>query len=729
MALSKWTDKINGKDYVNADDINNIARAILELENRPVTPSEPANGSITSEKLATDSVTTGKIKDGSVTKEKTSFIEKNPVYGKNLFDVSAVLEGFIVNPNGGVSANANYFASDFIEVDQAKNYCLSIHYSNASTVVIAFYSDNAANAVPLKNPLQGEYANIKVKNDATVDGLTRLYLVLGENGDFAFPSGTKYFRFCMFPARLSNSIQFEEGAFPTSLEDFGIIEYEYRFDKSIKVPSTEEVAALVEKVENLENSGSEQEKPLFVSVGENDISIVGKIGKSQKIQIDGMLKYSTGNDQFNLTLRTISKDGVIQIKDDGATDDLPPISMNYGNVGANHGYEFVNIRFNAPVEIGQKITRTSDGTEFLCVDDDVFVVSCYEDANGLWQKNDDGSTDKIIVGEAFKDEASTEFIVQANATFVRYKSANHHKYSFVVDGEKTTEHKNYNCDTFTIKETYDIISYKGLWDFYANNANSGVSYDDAREDLPVCMTVENIYTFDERCSMVVNTTFRAVEKIKIQQAGVIQNYLLAKDAADSEYMYVNNTFEKNGVDLSTFINVNDLPTDGVSFNGTEFGENGVANRNVLWVTSAGGEKKYGLTTGFIPDLSYSKDNNRKPLLGAIWQVYHTKKSYPYGVRVKTMNVGESLTFLAYRSYLPEETPVTNFNIVDVGNSAYLFIDAHEEGVFTVEIDSRYYSRTIEALEQNGIEMSSDVVGSSLSFSVLKDRGNAVFKLK
>lgn len=718
------TSKVSVTDIV--DDL------ITNLSDRPLSAAQGV-----ALKNLIDEMSVFEIEDGSITPEKTSFIKSENQLSKNLFDKTSAQSGVIVNANGGVIESPNYFTSDFIPVTHSKSYCLSIRYSIDSAIVVAYYSDNDSNSVPLNTPFHGDFSGLKVNMSGTVDGNAVKYIVIGSGSTLEFPEETNYVRFCMMPARLENSIQFETGMQPTSYEDYACVGKTYYLDETIQLP-------LSDKVNDLESRFNEFEeikgatKSLSVIIADKAISLIGKLGETQTIQIDGNLAFAGGNDQFNLTSRTISKDGDIQIIDSSAGDDLPPIDINYGGVGGNHHYNFLKctVTLNGVgLEYcpGLVLVRKTDGVEFLVVDYDedtvslVFLPYCTDNADGLPQiaNVEIEADDELWYSDMY-------FCKCGQSSSVRYKSTNHHKYSFIVDGGETTEHKNYNCDTFSIKETYDIISPQGVWDFYESGIDPAVTdkrYYNLREEFPVCMTVENIYTFDGKCSMLVNTTFRAVEKIKIQQAGIIQNYLLAKGTDDLEYMYVNKAFEKDGVNLSSLVNINDLPESTIAFKGTEFGDDGVANRNVLWVTSSTGEKKYGLTTGFIPDLSSSKDSVRKTYLGDIWRVYFTKKSYPYGVRVQILNPGEAMSFLAYRSYLPEEIPVTNFNIVDVGNIAYLFIDAHEAGVYTVEVDAKYHNRVIEILEQKDIGVSSDIVGDSITFNVSSDYGYAVLKLK
>ena len=76
-------------------------------------------------------VDTAKVADKAITPDKTDFIS----VGKNLFDKDNGHTGYIISSNGELTANGNYFVSNFILVEPSTNYYIS------STSVFAWYDD------------------------------------------------------------------------------------------------------------------------------------------------------------------------------------------------------------------------------------------------------------------------------------------------------------------------------------------------------------------------------------------------------------------------------------------------------------------------------------------------------------------------------------------------------------------------------------------------------------
>ena len=77
------------------------------------------------------------ILEGSVTPDKTSFMSSILLFGKNRFDKSTLINGFYVNAvTGGLSANASYFASDWIRTADIRSQEITL----TNLIHIAFYT-------------------------------------------------------------------------------------------------------------------------------------------------------------------------------------------------------------------------------------------------------------------------------------------------------------------------------------------------------------------------------------------------------------------------------------------------------------------------------------------------------------------------------------------------------------------------------------------------------------
>lgn len=673
--------------------------------------------------LTEGAVHTEHLADGAVTLDKVSFTAD--AVGKNLIDTTKLTKGRLT-AQGTVGGKPDQSVTDFIEIDPLSSYV----YSCIGTTGVSYVSYRFEYYDEQKQHISGAGSNgvnTNTANRKVVEGITHDYDVLTP------PPEARFIRISASTVGFPIA-QFEKGVESTAYEAYMTVK---RFDGVDVLNSTD--------VENTLDSEDEKKvlsakqgsiissklplKKLAVSFaevdGEESVLVHGRIGKKQSVKMTIGLG-SGGNGQVNFDNTELIRGTSTQMRNVHGTDDVAPLRTNYGTLGGNHAYDFIGV-VDSTGALANRIGQTCNNgtTDFLLVD--------YKAASNVgvfarpYISGDVNEVSAATIAEGDVLTFADGSITAGADSSVSYRSINKRVCSFVVDGKETTEQRNYECDTFAIRETYNIVSLKGIWDYYADEANHGKAYNTALADFGGFLVVEITYTIGANCSMVVNTTYRALENMRLNDCGTIQSGLSIAGTNDTVYMYLHKAGATGGYDFSTPIA---LPSGELSQTVRLTPNNsGVCNRNVVLVKKSDGTLSYGFTSGFIPDISCSKDAERAKN-GKLWEIrYNSKKSYPVAVYNKTLLAGESMTFLAYRAFLPEETPVTNFNIVDVGETAYLFIDAHTSGTFTVDVDSKYCNRVIDVLEQNNIEISSDVVGNSITFGVTDDYGYATLKLK
>lgn len=690
--------------------------------------------SLGSAALTEGAVQTEHLADDSVTIDKVAFIEGG--VSKNLFNHNDVVDGYTLNAkagngttNSGVMAKSGISTSAYIPIDTANKYCLSVFGTHTAQYLRYSFFTSLTDAPTGEN----EYytSSSAPWNTGSVGGERCVFVTFGTDGttDFAIPSDAKYFRFSTYTPELSGfKLQFEEGDATTAYEEYG--ETPVRFT-GVDVLNSDDYADLQTQIEesgaNVASSGD-----LTVTLDGDALTVASALGKRQEITIGATLKDSGYNNQFNLHSVAISKDGAEQYNE-RPTDDIAPLRTNYKTIGANHSYEIPRVTSSSlnATFIGKTCTNTTDATEYVMVDyttGGVFVPRCTQGTNYASY-----ARSTIAVGDILSFSNGTEITVEAVAN-VRYKTVSGVKNYVLADGRKIESATAQKCNTLQVMETYNIISLNGIWDYYANG-NTG-AYNDVLEELPVCIEMKHTYTFTKGCLLTINTTVRAIEYTYLGNCGMIQHAFLGKSKVNGEtqtddtvYMYINGAGEVDGVNFGGLV-------DMTGYNQTVFlkpENSAVCNRDVMRCVTADGGLVCGFTTGYIPDLSQSKDSLREGIT-QYWEVRSNGKVYPVAVYGKNLAAGETANFLAYRAFLPEETPVTNFNIVDVGDTAYLFIDAHESGTYTVDVDTKYCNRAIEVLEQSKISIDSDVVGNSITFKVSdftlpSDYAHATLKLK
>lgn len=133
-------------------------------------------------------ITSGMLNDKSVSITKTDFV----VTGKNIFNEALATSGYFVNnANGSLNANANYAASDYIEIEASTEYT--------------------------ENAVGGYYMAYYDVNKIYISGQNN-----GHASTYTTPATAKYMR-CTIPIPYLGAFQIEKGAVSTEYQDYGYI--------------------------------------------------------------------------------------------------------------------------------------------------------------------------------------------------------------------------------------------------------------------------------------------------------------------------------------------------------------------------------------------------------------------------------------------------------------------------------------------------------------------------
>lgn len=135
-----------------------------------------------------DSVSEVALQNGSVTPSKTNFLQ----LGKNLFDKSLAVSGFLGPSGGAITASASYFVSDFISVQEGLPY----YGAGSNGMRFTTYYNS------LKQVVAGG-------SSSTI-------------GTFTTPAGVSFVRITISASDL-NTFQFEQSASPTEFKPFGYV--------------------------------------------------------------------------------------------------------------------------------------------------------------------------------------------------------------------------------------------------------------------------------------------------------------------------------------------------------------------------------------------------------------------------------------------------------------------------------------------------------------------------
>jgi len=601
-----------------------------------------------------------------------------PIINKNLFDYShnTGISG-IINSSGVITTNDSYLTSDFIFL-VAGVYTISIR--KVGRIATLTYNNN-------KTPLVFNSTGSILSHTFTLenDGYVRFSVEVGNY----------------------KTTQIEVGEEKTSYITYG---------ESISFPN------------------SKVNKSLRISIFDEKITIFGSLGKEQHIVINASSKNLRNDTMFNFN-NTLILEGTTTISSIYNNDDIAPIRTACGTIGANHGYidAFVlDANGQTTVDVG---SIWSDGiTNYTLVK--VFDGKCYflfpyklGDSNDYVPSIIEPINDLVHVSGATNQNTmslTTYSLIESVDASGLFPTTNKNEISFYVDGQKVLSDGLYYCDKFTVKESYAIMSYKGIQDFL--NANIGSQLGD--ESIPSSVIINNVYEFSKGAKCVVSTSIEAIENIECRGFGIIQAQALPIfRTGDKLYRYLNGVNEKAGYDFSNIVDMTSYATN-INFLTSDLSNPNIPCNRYVDIIENNAEKSYAFSCGYIHELSESKDNNRVLNTSTLWDMRSSKKSYPSATQYgESINTGQTVSFLGYRIYLPKEIPTTNLSIIDIGCNSYIYIDGHSQGSFKYFIGTEHLGKLVSIEESENFILDNDFIDSEgIKFQITNSKGFAVLKL-
>ncbi|MBR5355013.1 MAG: hypothetical protein IK122_02710 [Alphaproteobacteria bacterium] len=616
--------------------------------------------------------------------------------GKNLIDMSKNTIGFLLN-NGNISteqAYANYATSEFIGVEEDENFVFNVFSSSANKLttrkIVLFYNSNF-------EPITSSYKN-GVYSDLLITA----------------PENAKYLRVCSL-LNITNLFQLEAGTTGTAYEQYTII--------STLNPKTELSQKMIEQIDSIIDDILPI-KNFKTIINGNDIKLSSFLGSyvlEQNLSFGKRLNKLFEFENTNLYINNVSK------RIHNRPDDITPLRLSANNslwtIGANHGWDGFEISKGnlTTVDIGSIWTDGTNNFILANVGDEkanFIYPSTFVDHQYIYTKALPAANLQHVSGATHTSNLNIEGVKTAQL----YPSINNKTIKFYCDNVEVVE-GTFDCDNFTVIETYNIIDYADMGTYLIDNVGVGIT-----DEIDGCVKVTNVYSFSNNFCLIT-TTYEALKAVEFYNCGFIQTLIMPVTGTEKRYLYVNNMNNDSDVKSSVLY---DAPNDTSQL--YLYGENFInsnyaVNRFINLICDSNNNKLYGFSMGYFPDISDTRDENRKLINFQGEFRSGTLKNYPVGIYRVVANVGQVFTCCAYNNYyLPEE--FTNCSIIKANNATYIIIDIHKTVINkTVELPAEYIGKTIEVLESYNFELKNEVVGGNgVVFDTVSNYGCAILKI-
>lgn len=615
--------------------------------------------------ILNNTITGEKVIDGSLRENHMSFL----TVGKNMYNNKNDTVNYYTNHNNGeLVYYEGYRTSEYQEVKKGETYTISV----ARKFII--YDE------------EKKY----------VSGLDR------SNTPYTFTAENDgYIRFSYDETVIGKAHQMEKGNAMTEYEPYGVM-----FPSLI----TESNKPTLEK------------RDLTVSKEGKNVNIKSDFD-NQKIDI-----LTTSGDNRNGVFNFIST------KVNGQTihsnnDDVTPI-RTFNTVGANHGYTAarkINYAHDkTQSDLGSKWTDGEYEYTILSVESDgIVVIRKYELTNGAYiGANAVPSANlKHVSGAANSSDISIGNI----SAMQLLPSINNHSIKYILDNKEIENDGEHYGDELKVIEKYNIMSFKGLYDWATNNI--GKSY--ANENVPAAQSLSIVYTFKKGGQCSITHSLKTLEKTNYAMSGFLQSIALGASGL-STHRYMPNVLPKDGFDFEKFVDMTNYNTT-LRIDSTDLKNAQIPpSRYIDVLRDESNRKKYGFSMGYIIDKSNTKHADRLINTDTFWDLRNSKKSYPVAINNLQLEAGDYMVFNGFRNYIPESDMTGNviINSVEDGNDIYIYIDCHETvNAESAEI-SKYIGRKLKVIESENFTLLSDVVnGDGVTFSVSNDYGYAILKVE
>lgn len=461
----------------------------------------------------------------------------------------------------------------------------------------------------------------------------------------------------------------------------------------------------------------DKKNPLSVKIEGENINILTKTENGNLVEFVNEIRTSaTTESNSNLSFLYTRVNG-IELKQTG--DDICPANIvSAGYIAGNHGWSAGrNI-----LKIGHNKTFADIGAVYTDSTSRQFVIIRIVDADNLIMValNDAVDGYSIYFGNPTGTLTYTSNGVDTTAisgytfSFIAsiYNFSIENNLKFFIDDKEFTEGLFYGKE-FKILENTDFLDISDFaLKITAQRPIGGYLANPDFRTLNVDKLFNHsiVYAYSKGGKCTVSHSFTNYKKLHLNFHGFIQASPVNTGLG---FIYVPKSLPfdaGNKIYSLNELTVYDTPTNDILLDSTywEYPTNPPDR-----ILNYNGD--FGFHLGYIKDLGDSV--NRKDLVDNSIFISTNRKLYPMGVSVPTvMDAYSSFSVVAFRNVvdLSNNGIRSNYDLVKVGNSYYVYLDYHNSGLDIIPISSELSAMDIEVIESKNTTLLSKVGIESLS---------------
>ena len=407
-----------------------------------------------------------------------------------------------------------------------------------------------------------------------------------------------------------------------------------------------------------------------------------------------------------------------------SNDDIAPINGSPNNIGANHGYIYVD-----------KITATAHGkTNFdigsvWTIGGKNYVIIDIVDANSLLtiqeytgvpsypaQPLPSASGTLVHVNGATN---TGDLVYTAKVYNQLYPSTNKKTLAIVVDGNEVKENGVYTGDKLEIVEKYDVTWVESVINYVKANGKKATKPKLNDDSIDGWFTVTNVFQHGRNGSITVQAGYEFLREFVNNNYGIVQSMIVGNKA------YVPDVGAVAGLDMSTVV------TQGTA---------DLIFTKATWLSPTKPPYRYhqfntdmtkGMALGYNTKFGVAKPARRQNDADAGKFQGSTKKMYP-NVKIGGNFVkGDFEQAIAFRAPLQKlDAEATALYWYWVGNDVYLAFDYHVNVNKTVKLPNYLAGKKIEQLDihPNATIQSEFVSSEGIKVKIINNYGYGVLRL-
>lgn len=590
---------------------------------------------------------------------------------KNLFDKSAVIEGYYISAAAGsLSGNGTSAVSPIIPVEGNTIYFLSGKTDNRGEMRYFDALGNLLKPIYVATGLESDnfnlagFTNGQVKTPVTAVSVQFVVKFVG-TGSY-------------------DNIQFEKSSVQTSYASFL---------PKINLSAIEVVEA------------TPKPRIVYNSTVGGVSYIQGSLNTTHNIEhnfyVTKAFSYSV-NPCFNFdSVYTVNKSTLASTLVHGNSDDIAPANYNGTYIGGAHGcsdYRSCTVASHGKtfVDIG---SRWTDGTN-------EFWIMAIIDANTLG-----------IMGANYLAYPKWAFTPVTTGATLSHLSGATHTASFTIstasvaqllpsvkvqstkiyaDGVEITESGSYEFDELDICEIYDVCNPASVLEvikaavgtFTANPVFNDLGADNvARHSI--------IYRYSGANKIFITTNFTAYQALNLNYFGFMQQIVLSGSTVK---MYIPKSLPINSKDYRAVTLFNTVSAEE-NFT-SEYWENPLSPPDRYVQMS----ENIALNAGYLFDYGVG-GSDRKDLVDNAMFIYTSRKCYPHGIDDKlTISAGDNYSAVCFKHYLDRATidtgGIVSQNGFEYEGAYYIYADYSAVGIYEIDVPSNFIGKKIEILENS-----------------------------